>query len=297
MRQESGITRRVLLRNGTAVAIAVMAAGPLGGLGEAAVPVTPGSPVFLDAEELRRLRALVDVFIPGPPDDSDGGALVAGCAEAIDALLGAFEFDPPRIYAGAPFSNRHGSPVDDFEHFLSLDAYEALAWRLWIQGSGGHKELEFNGPVTGWQTVYRDGLAALGSGFADLPTAAREAELRTNSDPAVKALVDVAWPHTYQFMYAAPEYGGNRDLTGWRYTNWDGDMQPQGYTREQVETKGDDTLTGAQLALLPEALPLAPVAASPELALNIVLRSGGSLQALRDELEAIQKAGGAPSVP
>lgn len=296
-RGPGGVTRRVLLGNGSVAAVAVLAAGPFGALAEAAVRVTPGKPAFLTAEQLERLRALVDVFIPGPPEDDVGGALEAGCAEAIDALLGAFESDPPRIYAGAPFSDRHGSRVDYFKHFLSLDAYEELAWRLRIQGSNGNPKLEFNGPVKGWQTIYRDGLAALGSTFADLPTASRDAQLRASSDPAVTALVDVAWPHTYQFMYAAPEYGANKGLIGWRYTNWDGDMLPRGYTRAEVEEPGAPSSaapapSSAELALKARALPLAPLAAAPELGHNLALRSGHSLQALRRELAAIDGAGG-----
>ena len=38
--------------------------------------------------------------------------------------------------------------------------------------------------------------------------------LRGADDPDVAALVDVAFPHTLEFMYGAPEYGGNRDLVG-----------------------------------------------------------------------------------
>ena len=286
-RPASGITRRALLRDGSAVAVAMLVAGPLGGGRPVAVAVA-AEPAFLTAEELRRLRALVDVFVPGRPIDSDDGALVAGCAEAIDALLGAFTFKPPRIYAGAPFSDRDGSPVDDFERFLSLDRYEALGWKLRIEGSQGRSELEFNGPVKGWQAVYREGLAALGQSFADLPEPAREAALRSSSNAAVKALVDIAFPHTYQFLYGAPEYGGNNDLIGWRYTHWDGDMQPNGYTRRQVEEPdGGTPLSAEQLALLREALPIAPLGASAELAHGLMIRSGESLDALRAELAPI----------
>lgn len=288
-----GLTRRALLRDGSAVALAVLVAGPLQGARALAVPVTAGKPIFLTAEEMRRLRALVNAFVPGPPEDGDGGALAADCAEAIDALLGAFTFDPPRIYAGAPFSNRDGSPVDYFEDFLSLDDYEALAWRLRIEGSQGRGELEFNGPVKGWQQVYREGLGALGASFAGLPEPAREMALRTSSDPAVSALVDVAFPHTYQFMYGAPEYGGNQGLVGWKYTHWDGDMQPNGYTGRQVEEPGDGrlpapVLPAAEQARLRAALPLAPLGASPELAHGLMIRSGHSLDALRGELASVK---------
>ena len=35
-------------------------------------------------------------------------------------------------------------------------------------------------------------------------------------------------------MYGAPEYGGNRDLVGWRSIGFEGDVQPRGYTDDEV---------------------------------------------------------------
>ncbi len=35
-------------------------------------------------------------------------------------------------------------------------------------------------------------------------------------------------------MYGAPEYLGNRDTVGWRYIDFAGDVQPRGYTDEEV---------------------------------------------------------------
>src|SRR5689334_11496589 len=69
--------------------------------------------IFLATDELDTLRAVTARLLPGPPDDADAGALEAGCAEAIDALLGAFTFDPPLIHAGGPFSDRAGATHDD----------------------------------------------------------------------------------------------------------------------------------------------------------------------------------------
>lgn len=283
-----GVTRRAML-SGSVVAVAVLAGAPFGAGTAMAVPVTSGAPTFLTAEEMKRLGALVDTFVPGPPIDTDPGALAAGCAEAIDALLGAFKVNPPRIYAGAPFSNRDGSRVDYFERFLSLDHYETTAWRLWVEGSQGNPALEFNGPIKGWQQVYRDGLAALPGLFADLPEPAREAFLRSSNDAAITALVDVAFPHTYQFIYGAPEYGGNKDLIGWTYTGWPGDMQPHGFTAQQVEQPDDgpSVLTSAEQDLLKSVLAIAPLGGSPELTQGLVLRSGASLAALSEELAPI----------
>ena len=224
------------------------------------------------------LRGLVDRFIPGRPEDTEEGALAGGCAEAIDALLGAFRADPPMIYAGAPFSDRAGSPVNHFERFLKLDRYETKAWRPRIEGSEAWLKLEFNGPVKGWQEIYREGLAALNAaagaaGFGALPGPARDLILQSSNDPAVGELVDVAFPHTFEFMYGAPEYGGNSDLIGWKYTNYDGDVQPRGWTREQIEQP--DSGAAAQpagspstpletlITLAPLASPSSPTTSSP----------------------------------
>lgn len=284
-----------MLRDGGALAVAVFVARDFSAAASIAVPVEPGTTVFLSGEELETLRALVDRFIPGKPEHADDGAVAAGCAEAIDALLGAFEVDPPLIYAGAPFSDRAGSSENNFEDFLPLDAYETKAWRLRIEGSQGRVELEFNGPVTGFQQIYREGIAALDrEGFADMPAPARDLFLRTSDDPAVERLVDVAFPHTLEFMYGAPEYKGNRDLIGWEYTNYAGDVQPRGWTREQIEQPDPPGLSEAQprppLAVpLEQLLGLVPLA-SPEAAHGMVARSGGTLSGLRAELRPAREA-------
>jgi hypothetical protein len=45
---------------------------------------------------------------------------------------------------------------------LPLSRLETLAWRTRIEGSRGIAEREWNGPVRGWQEIYREGIAALG---------------------------------------------------------------------------------------------------------------------------------------
>jgi hypothetical protein len=153
--------------------------------------------------------------------------------------------------------------------------------------------------VRGFQAVYREGLAALeaaaGVGsFADLPGPARDVILRTSRDDAIADLIDIAFPHTLEFMYGAPEYGGNRDLAGWKYTNYDGDVQPRGWTREQIE-EPDATGTPELVPDLPLAVPLedllalAPLA-SPDAAFHVVDRSGGTLSGLRAAVDTILDA-------
>lgn len=294
------VSRRAVLRGGGLLGVALFVPLGRGGLTGRAVAVAAeeGEPGFLTEGELATLRGLVDRFVPGPPEDPDPGAVQAGCAEAIDALLAAFAVDPPRIYAGAPWSDRGGAEVNHFEDFLPLDPHEERAWRLRIEGSDGDPELEFNGPVPGWQATYRTGLAALdeaaGGAFADLPGPARDVVLRTTDDPAVTALVDVAVPHTLEFMYGAPEYGGNRALVGWEFTDFDGDVQPRGWTDEEVENPDEPGLPEL-VRNLPASMTLDEVAAlaplgTAEATRGMLARSGGRLRGLQAEADVARRS-------
>lgn len=183
-------------------------------------------PRFLTADEHRTLAAACDRLIP--PAGEHPGATALGVADYVDTLLAAFTFDPPRIWAGGPFSGRAGGAAG-FEDFLPLSPLEQLAWRTRIEGSGGDPAREFNGPVVGWQQRYREGLAALGADFHDQPP--EEQDRRLAADPAFAAL---CYEHACEGAYGAPEYGGNRDLAGWRAIRFAGDVQPRGYTDEEV---------------------------------------------------------------
>lgn len=280
----SGLTRRELLQRGGLLAVAVFT--PLGcresSAPAIAVPLNRTGAVFLSNTEMATLRAVVDRLIP--PDDLAVGGAEVGCADGIEALLSAFSVDPPRIFAGGPFSDRGGAAVNNFAQFIPLDDYEALAWRLRIEGSQGRPEFEFNGPIIGLQQIYRDGLAALGEGFASASLVAQELQLR-GSDPAVQAMVDIAFPHCLQFMYGAPEYGGNRDLKGWAFTDFDGDVQPRGYTAAEVEEGGSllDVLDLASGA--PAWAPLAALAA-PEVLHGLLTGSDGRMSTLAEQVKA-----------
>lgn len=181
---------------------------------------------FLSADEYTTVAAACERLIP--PLDAHPGGRALGCADYIDGLLGAFTFDPPRIWAGGPFSGRGGG-AGHFEDFLALSPVEELAWRTRIEGSRGIPEREFNGPVTGWQEDYRAGLAALGPDFATVPDEVQDARL--DAVPAFQALV---YHHACEGAYGPPEYGGNRDGGGWAAIQYPGDVQPRGYTDEEV---------------------------------------------------------------
>lgn len=206
---------------------------------DAREPAATAPKRFLTTPEYTTLEAFVDRLIPA---DTDPGALAGGCADAIDFLLGAFLTDPPFIYAGGPFSNRAGHDLNQFAAFVPLDAYEILAWRLAIEGSQDKPEREFNGPIKGLQTIYREGLAQLDSraqamgsaNFAALSAPQRDLLINDSSDALIVELLDVAFPATLNAFYGPPEYGGNRDGAGWGFTAYEGDVQPRGYTDAQV---------------------------------------------------------------
>jgi Gluconate 2-dehydrogenase subunit 3 len=182
--------------------------------------------VFFTDDEYRVVEAACERLIPATAGHP--GAVSLGVADYVDGLLGAFAFDPPRIWAGGPFSGRYGGHAS-FGEFLRLSSLEELAWRTRIEGSQGIAEREFNGPVRGWQHEYRDGIASLGADFAD--ALVEEQDRRLDAVPEFKQLL---YGHACEGAYAAPEYGGNRGLGGWRAIGFPGDVQPRGYTDEEV---------------------------------------------------------------
>src|SRR5580658_1368367 len=135
-------------------------------------------PIWLSEQEYATLRAACAQMMPS--DQGAPGAEEAGVADYIDTFLGAFTFDPPRIWAGGPTSGRHGGEAA-FGHFVPLSRLDELAWRMRIEGSQGIPEREFNGPVVGLQQRYREGLAALGEDFCECEPEQRDVRLRENA--------------------------------------------------------------------------------------------------------------------
>jgi hypothetical protein len=183
-------------------------------------------PTWLTPEQYAIVEAACERLIPAA--GAHPGARALGVADYIDGLLGAFTVNPPRIWAGGPFSGRAGGDAS-FDRFLNLSPLEELAWRTRIEGSRGVAERELNGPVTGWQERYVDGLAALGTEFAALPPDEQDARL-----DAVHSFKALLYQHACEGAYAAPEYGGNRGGAGWDAVQFPGDVQPRGYTDEEV---------------------------------------------------------------
>ncbi|HEX6312860.1 MAG TPA: gluconate 2-dehydrogenase subunit 3 family protein [Acidimicrobiia bacterium] len=186
-------------------------------------------PALFTAEQYRVVEAACERLIPAYRDHP--GARALGVATYIDGLLGAFDSDPPRIWAGGPFSGRFGGDAA-FARFLPLAPLEELAWRTRIEGSLGIPEREFNGPVTGWQEEYRRGIAALGEDFV-----IRDPDEQDGRLDALAEFKALLYRHACEGAYAAPEYGGNRDAAAWRAVQFPGDVQPRGYTDAQVSDR------------------------------------------------------------
>jgi len=80
-------------------------------------------PAWLTEHEYLVLRAACAQMMPS--DQGAPGAEEAGVADYIDTLLGAFTFDPPRIWAGGPTSGRKGGVAGFFAALVAaLWAYD-----------------------------------------------------------------------------------------------------------------------------------------------------------------------------
>jgi hypothetical protein len=169
---------------------------------------------WLSEADRRTVTAALARLIPSGDDaTTEPGAAEAGVADYIDRTLDAFAYDPPLIFAGGPYSGRRGGAAS-FATFTRLSRIEEIAWQQRIGE---------------WQAAYRRGLDALGGDFSDL--AGEDQDARLDADPDFKGLL---YEHACEGFYAAPEYGGNRGLAGWRLAEYAGDVGPTGWTAEQV---------------------------------------------------------------
>jgi hypothetical protein len=208
-------------------------------------------PAFFSEGERSTLEAAVERIL--------AGAVAAGAVVYIERLLTAFDHDPPRIFAGGPFSGRQpfadieqGAPSDeypdnDFERFLPLSRIRELAWRVRIFGSANVEGGDFvNEPVTGYRDLYREGAAALdaagrqqaGKAFVELTSEQQDVALGEVDAAFTAQLVE----HVMEAAYAAPEYGGNVDLAGWTSSQFEGDSQPLGYSVFNLTTNESEEL-------------------------------------------------------
>ena len=188
------------------------------------------------------MNQVVDFVLP--PDDKPGAAAM-GAVDFIEQILTAFEFDPPRICASGPFSDRNpfpgpdGQPTKDrpqnsMREFLPLPREVELGWRVLLYGSESLGEQFPNrglvGPIVGWRDGFRKGIQ-------QVLTLTRLAPAQVTVDAVADVwsrlahdFRDVVVRQVVSSVAAAPEYGGNRDLSGWRLLHHLGDNAPYGFT-------------------------------------------------------------------
>jgi hypothetical protein len=209
-----------------ALPIAVASAAVLGTEGCTSSAPPARTLHFFSSHQAAVVEAATARIAPGPADDpaeaGHPGAREADVTGYIDSMLGALgSLDAvPPVFAGGPWSNRHTSGPDLMARFAALDPVGRIAWRK---------------RLTGWQQQYRQGIATLdrlaGGGFTKAGPAKQDAILVMS---AVSSFTALLFEHTVEGLYAAPEYGGNRGLAGWKEIGFPGDIQPRGYTADEV---------------------------------------------------------------
>ena len=236
-----GISRRRFLKITSAGAVALVAPWTLEACSDG------GRPRFFTDQERATLDAATSRLLL---TDVDPGAREAGVIDYIENLLTAFDHDPPLIFAGGPFSGRQplpdsatGQPStrfprNSFERFLPLSRVKEIAWRVRVYGSANVTGGDFNdavlGPTKVYRDLYREGLQALDAKSRELVS--KDFVDLTQDQPdetltkAGQDFVNQVFEHTLEGAYAAPEYGGNKQLAGWRFAKFDGDSQPLGFS-------------------------------------------------------------------
>jgi len=205
---------------------------------------------FLTPEEVLGLGALADAILP--PDQEPGGSALGTC-QFVDRTLSAFEGGGP-VWAGGPDSGRaplpaaDGTastqfPTDSFNTALPMDRVHQLYWRYLVYGStvqpGPNDALD--GPYPGYQAIIRTGLAnaqAKSQSLFGLPLEKLEyansitvvQDLLADTTNGGAEFITLLMTFVAQACFAAPEYGGNTNLGGWKIAHWEGDRQPLGYS-------------------------------------------------------------------
>jgi hypothetical protein len=216
---------------------------------------------FLDPHQYATVDALCRRLIPGPKDDpteTDPGAGEANVIAYIDLFLGAFNAGD-RIWGDGPFSGRAGPPPwpfggaapspypNDFARTSPLSKAEELSWRTLLEGTKGLPERKWadvaaGGKYLGLQEQYVQGVKDLDDAASQMfPPAKDFVSLNGVQQDILIARPDITvgfpslvFQHAAEGMYGAPEYGGNKDLVGWKYIKFPGDAQPRGYTAEEM---------------------------------------------------------------
>jgi hypothetical protein len=208
-------------------------------------PPEPAALDFFTEHQAAVVEAATARIAPGPTDDpaeaGHPGAREADVTGYIDTMLGAL--DDQNIFAGGPWSNRHTSGPDLMARFTPLDPVARIAWRK---------------RIIAWQDQYAKGISQLdklaGGDFTNKPPAQQDKILATRS---VSEFTSLLFEHTIEGLYASPEYGGNRGLAGWKEIGFPGDVQPRGYSADEVErSDGHDPVGHDNTGIVADVLKL-----------------------------------------
>ena len=190
----------------------------------------PGKHRFFTPHQAAVIQDATARIAPGPQDDpaekGHPGAREADVTGYIDTMLGALaglgdEKTPPMIFADGPWSNRHTSGPDLMARFAALDPVAKIAWRK---------------RLTAWQDQYRKGIDNLDKlAGGDFTQTAQDRQDKILATASVSNFTSLLFEHTIEGLYASPEYGGNRGRSGWTEIGFPGDIQPRGYTADEVE--------------------------------------------------------------
>ena len=221
MPYSDGPPRRVMIT-------AVPAATALAAVGCTSAPKPkpePGQHRFFTPHQAAVVEAATARIAPGPHDDpaekGHPGAREAGVTGYIDTMLAALEDNPPKVFAGGPWSSRHTSGPDLMARFATLDPVAKIAW--------GKR-------LAKWRSQYQAGIEALDKlAGGDFAKAAKDNQDKILATQSVSAFTSLLFEHTIEGLYGAPEYGGNRGGSGWQEIGFPGDIQPRGYTADEVE--------------------------------------------------------------
>jgi len=191
-------------------------------------PPQPAPLDFFTEHQAAVVEAATARIAPGPEDDpaeaGHPGAREADVTGYIDTMLGALHdgaLQHDQVVAGGPWSNRHTSGPDLMARFTPLSPVAQIAWRK---------------RLTTWQTQYTKGISQLDKlAGGDFTTASHARQDKILAAKSVSEFTSLLFEHTIEGLYASPEYGGNRGLAGWKDIAFPGDIQPRGYTPDEVE--------------------------------------------------------------
>jgi hypothetical protein len=187
-----------------------------------------GHRLFFTAHEEAVIDAATRRIAPGPHDDpleaGHPGAHEADVVRYIDTTLSMFRHRTPKLFAGGPWSNRklrrRDARRDHMKTFVPPDRAQAEAWRR---------------RVVHLQHVYRRGVVRLDKqAGGDFTKASASKQDQILASKAMASFTPILFQHTIEGLYSNPEYGGNRDLVGWKEIGFPGDSMPRGYTAAEM---------------------------------------------------------------